>query len=63
MLVGNALDEPLTFQRVEAIHGRLVRDDLAGCLNLADQRGLAMLAQIASNVLVQRLLLLCKGGH
>ena len=61
MLIRHALDEPFALKGVEAVDGRLIGEDLAAHLDLANQRGLAVLAKVANNEVVEGLLFCGEG--
>ena len=60
MSVGNPLDIALMFQGIEAVHGGLVRGDLAPKLDLTDKGGIVMLCKESLDEIEYRVLLYSK---
>jgi len=50
MFVGQALDEAFVLQRIEAVHGGLVRRDLAAGLDLPDERRALMASDVVLEI-------------
>lgn len=61
MLVWGAFDVPFSLQGIQAVNGRFVGGDLAVGLDLSDERGLTVFADIAGDILKHRLLLWGEG--
>ena len=60
MFIRGALDELFSLQRVEAIEGGFVGDDLTSSLDFANQRRAMILAQVLLDELKDSLLFVCK---
>ena len=62
MLVGGASNEPFVFEGIEAVNGGLIGDNLTSELDLSDEGGLPVFADVAMDEVEHRLLFLGEGA-